>query len=353
MNPEIVPIHRKESLGEDGMLFVRTDGIHDTMIKVPLLVASVIIVATIMPIQSSFSSPRTLDLIIYPDGTTHVSAEIDMDPLATDYELELFGSTVDNFVAVGEDEFLLESDVIGNSALIETFGSSVISIQYDIHDLVSKQGRIWTFSLDTPSDFTLLLPQNSVIVTMTNIPIDSKITNEQNLLTLSGGNTEIDYIFGTTTPPVTNPPVTNPPVTNPPVTNTESSLTDLIPFAIVGGAVGLGATAYFMKKRKQPGSSVVLESEIIDNSKSNVTSLDTETIFELKPDIREDDKEIVKFISNNGGEVLESDLRKKFLQPRTTMWRAVKRLERHGIIEIEKKDMQNLVKLRKDMEEEE
>ena len=64
-------------------------------------------------------------------------------------------------------------------------------------------------------------------------------------------------------------------------------------------------------------------------------------------------KEIVKFISDNGGEVLESDLRKKFLQPRTTMWRAVKRLERHGIIEIEKKELQNLVKLRKNLEEEE
>ena len=61
----------------------------------------------------------------------------------------------------------------------------------------------------------------------------------------------------------------------------------------------------------------------------------------------------MRFISNNGGQVLESDLRKKFLQPRTTMWRAVKRLERNGIIEIEKKDLQNLVKLRKDMEEEE
>jgi len=38
-------------------------------------------------------------------------------------------------------------------------------------------------------------------------------------------------------------------------------------------------------------------------------------------------------------------------QPRTTMWRAVKRLERHGIVEIEKKELQNLVKLKKKLEE--
>ena len=51
------------------------------------------------------------------------------------------------------------------------------------------------------------------------------------------------------------------------------------------------------------------------------------------------------------GEALESDLRKKFLQPRTTMWRAVKRLERQGLIEITKKDLQNLVKIKIDTED--
>ena len=38
MNPQIVPIHRTESR-EDGMLFVRTDGIIDTMVNAPLIVA--------------------------------------------------------------------------------------------------------------------------------------------------------------------------------------------------------------------------------------------------------------------------------------------------------------------------
>ena len=51
--------------------------------------------------------------------------------------------------------------------------------------------------------------------------------------------------------------------------------------------------------------------------------------------------------------MLESKIRKKFLQPRTTMWRAVKRLERLGVVEIVKKDMQNMVKIKEEMEEEE
>lgn len=80
--------------------------------------------------------------------------------------------------------------------------------------------------------------------------------------------------------------------------------------------------------------------------------IEPETIFNLRPNLREDDKELINFIFNNGGQALESELRKKFLQPRTTMWRAVKRLERQGIIEIEKKDMQNLVRIKKELEDE-
>jgi uncharacterized membrane protein len=33
------------------------------------------------------------------------------------------------------------------------------------------------------------------------------------------------------------------------------------------------------------------------------------------------------------------------------MWRAVKRLERQGIIEIEKKDLQNIVRLKSSLED--
>ena len=330
----IEPIQLENSLGDDGILFVRNDCIFDTMVKTPLLVASMIIVAALLPIQSSFSSPRDLDLIIYSDGTTHVSTEIDIDPFLTDYELNLFGSSIDNLVVVGDNGFLLDADVVDNTALIQTFGSSVITIEYDIHDLVSKQGRLWTFSLDSSTDFTLLLPKNSAIVGMTNLPINMELINEQNQLTLSSGSTEIDYFFSTNT--IVNP-----------IENTQNEK-DYSLYVIIGGIIIIIlASIIIIIRNKQKNVKVI--NEVIKIQKNDV--LDLETIFKLKPDLREDDKELVKFIFNNNGEALESELRKKFLQPRTTMWRAVKRLEREGVIEIEKKDLQNLVKLCKTMEE--
>ena len=330
----IEPTQLKNSLGDDGILFVRNDCIFDTMVKTPLLVASMIIVAALLPIQSSFSSPRDLDLIIYSDGTTHVSTEIDIDPFLTDYELNLFGSSIDNLVVVGDNGFLLDADVIDNTALIQTFGSSVITIEYDIHDLVSKQGRLWTFSLDSNSDFTLLLPKNSAIVGMTNLPINMELINEQNQLTLSSGSTEIDYFFSTNT--IVNP-----------IENTKNEKDYSLYVIISGIIIVILASIIIIIRNKQKNVKVI--NEVVTIQKNDV--LDLETIFKLKPDLREDDKELVKFIFNNNGEALESELRKNFLQPRTTMWRAVKRLEREGVIEIEKKDLQNLVKLCKTMEE--
>ena len=335
MSSLIEPIQSKNPLGDDGILFVRNDDILDTMVKTFLLVVSVIIVAALIPTQSSFSSPRALDLIIYPDGSTHISTEIDLDPFQNDYDLDLFGSTIDNLVVIGDNEFLLTTDVMGDSALIQTFGSSIISVEYDIHDLVSKQGRLWTFSLDSPSEFTLLLPKNSAIVGMTNLPINMEIIDDQNQLTLSSGKTEIDYFYSTNL--------------SDSITNIETESNNVL-YVIIGGVmifiiIGFG----IMIHNKQKNLKLIQNIQTIQ--KNNVT--DIEMIFKLKPDLREDDKELVKFIFNSGGEVLESELRKKFLQPRTTMWRAVKRLEREGVIDIEKKDLQNLVKIRKNMEKQE
>ena len=344
MNPEIVPIHRKEFLREDGMLFVRTEGILETMVKAPLIIAGLMIVALTMPIQTSFGSTRMLDLTLYSDGSAHVSSQLEIDPLDPDYEVSLFGSSIDNFVVVGENGFLLSSEIIDDKAMIDTFGSSSISIDYDIHDLISKEGRVWTFTLDSPTDYSLLMPPNSIIVGMDALPSNMDLINDQTKLDLNSGLFEINYIFGSTQPPITQPPITTP----------EQPSNDISTIALVGVPIAaVVAGVAIVIKRKQTKSSSVIQTEDISKSQIKTDTTDTENIFNLRPDMREDDKEIIKFISANGGEALESDLRKKFLQPRTTMWRAVKRLERQGVIEISKKDLQNLVKLKKDLEEEE
>jgi len=343
LNPEIVPFHTKESLVEDGMLFVRTEGILNTMIRTPLILAGLIIAAIGMPIQTSFSSTRTLELTMYSDGSTHISTQIDVDALLPDFELDLFGPSVDNFIVVAEDGFLLSSEIMGNKTIIETLGSSSITVDYDIHDLISKEGRVWTFSFDSPSDFTLVMPTSSIIVGMSTIPKNMEILEEQTKLELSSGVTEINYILGIPQNTIDTPP------TNP--TNSEDYTLPVIFGGII--AAGLAGASIIIKRNKSKSLQSTIQTEIISDKPTERKFADPQAIFDFRPDMREDDKKIVQFISENGGRVFESELRKKFLQPRTTMWRAVKRLERLGVIEIDKKDLQNRVTLKKDLEEEE
>lgn len=341
MSLEIIPIHRKESLQQDGMLFVRTDSILETMVKAPLIIAALMVVALTIPIQTSSGSTRMLDLTLYSDGSAHISSQIEVDSLDPDYEVSLFGSSIDNFVIVDENGFLLSSEIINDKVIIDTFGSSFVSIDYDIHDLISKEGRVWTFTLDSPTDYSLLMPSNSIIVGMDALPSNMNLIDDQIKLDLSPGLSEINYIFGNIQPPVITPPVTTSELPN-------NDINAIVLGAFAAAIVGI----VVIIKRKQMKSSSVIQTKVISEPQIKTDTTDAENIFNFRPDMREDDKEIITFIFENGGEALESDLRKKFLQPRTTMWRAVKRLEREGVIEISKKELQNLVKLKKNLEEE-
>ena len=333
MNQQLNPLHRQESILEDGMLFVRTESILQTMAKLPILLAGFIIMAIAMPFQNSYSSTKTMDLIIYSDGSTHIFSEIEVDSLEADFALSLFGNEIDNFVAIGENDVLLSAEITNDVSTIGIFGSSTISINYDIHDLVSKEGRIWTFTLDAPTDYTLLMPENSVIVGMSALPLNMEIVDERTRLLLPSGPSEINYVFATPTP-------------FPPTPTTQNEFDSTL--IVIGGAI-VAASAigiiFLIRSQKKPEK--ITTTIIAETGKP----LEPETIFNLRPDLREDDKEMINFIFNNGGQALESELRKKFLQPRTTMWRAVKRLERQGIIEIKKKDMQNLVRIKKELED--
>jgi len=320
------------------MLLVRNTDILSTMVRIPIVVIGLVLVALSAPIQQSFGSSRTLDFTIYPDGSTHVFYELDVDPLELEITVELFGETIENITIIDEDGFLLSNEINHNLAVIETFGASHISIDYDTQDLVSKTGKIWAFTIDAPVQYSLLTPKDSVIIEMSNFPLSMQVENEQSHLTLPPGQANISYYISTLASAQSIQPIQ------------EDSTTDNSLILYFGGiaAVAIVAAIIIIKRKS---SRVEPSITIQKDEQPKPQSLNPEEIFKAKQDLREDDKEIINFISANGGQAYESELRKKFLQPRTTMWRAVKRLERQGIVEVEKKDEQNIVKLTSKLED--
>ena len=155
------------------------------------------------------------------------------------------------------------------------------------------------------------MPKNSVIVGMSTFPIDMNIDSDRTKILLPSGIAEITYFLAVAESSQILP-------------SEETSVTkdDNSMMYIAGGAiVAVTAIVAIAIKMKNKPKQIVSTSQTTVLEKNEPFNI--EKVLEM-PDLREDDKEIIKFIHENGGSALESDLRKKFLLPRTTMWRAVK-----------------------------
>jgi uncharacterized membrane protein len=394
----------------EAMLFVRINYILTSMVRAPIIAVCLLLLAFSFCIQYALSTSKVLEFTIYTDGTTHVFYQTDVDPQSPDFILGLYGNTTDNFVVQDQNGTLLSSKMNTNNVDVETLGASAIKVDYDTPDLVSKSGRTWTFHVNSPVDYSILLPANTVIVGMSTTPSDLQVVNGQSLISFPGGSVDINYIFGvlgtnqtatlaiqhaqdfisTVNSQGINTPLASEKLAEANTAFNEGRYSDAealandaknsaiqeqqttlstrqtgnsnntspistgnnnntIPILAVGGAVAAVIVMSIILKR----SKMTKEVPVPQIPQSNYVPPDKETIFRLKPELRQEDKDIVVFISEKGGRVFESELRKKFLLPRTTTWRAVKRLEREGIVEIEKVDQQNLIKLRKVEEDQE
>jgi hypothetical protein len=90
------------------------------------------------------------------------------------------------------------------------------------------------------------------------------------------------------------------------------------------------------------------EEQVLPLPTAEQTDLFREVIRILaeRPHLRPEDQRVLKFLAEKDGAAFESEVRNKFLLPKTTIWRLVKRLEREELIEIRKAGGQNLIKLR-------
>lgn len=290
---------------------------------------------TLAVLAAAVPAHAELQVEVYTDGLAHVSDRMEPDPQSPLLSVSLLGAEVDNFVATGQNDTLLTADFTGDIVLINAFGSSAVSINYDVHDLVSKEGRIWTFELNSSTSYTLVMPPGAVIVGMNTIPLSLDTTNERTRLEIPGGESTINYILSGSRQPAE--PAGAEPAQNIPDDS------GIMPAAAIAGAVGAAAIALLYRKKVFSGRQAAPERAIHQTPPLP----EPDNIFARIPDLRDEDREIIRYLCRNGGEASESSIRKKFLQPRTTMWRTIKRLERVGAVDVTKRDSLNIVRVRR------
>lgn len=401
MQQEYQVVRVQEALPE-GMIFVRIHYILTTMVRAPVVAICFLLLTLSSFVQYAIGSPKVLDFTIYADGTTHVFYQTDVDPQSPDFVMNAYGGSIENLVVQDENGTLLSSKVDTSAVTVATLGASTIKVDYDTPDLISKNGKTWTFHVNSPVDYSILLPKNTVIVGMSESPLNMQVVDDQSLISLPSGTSDISYVFGVlgtsqtatlaiqkaqdfintlNSTGVKTPlalaklaearadfdqgkysdaeslansaknialqeqtTISNP-STNSSSNHTPTNSSDNLSIYLLSGSVIAAAVAGIIIMKKTRAQKIIVPTEIPKND--GYVPPEKETIYKLKPDLRQDDKEIIAFISEKGGQVYESELRKKFLMPRTTMWRAVKRLEREDVVEIEKVDQQNLIRLKK------
>jgi uncharacterized membrane protein len=198
---------------------------------------------------------------------------------------------------------------------------STVDISYIAN--TSLVGNVFHLSINTDDNLTLKIPTSSVILlTLPKNIISFK--EEGGVLTLVvRGPQEIMYSLRV--PSITQtvaPTPTNTVTTQPTVVTPKPDYTSLLITGIVVVAVASGVT-YVVLRRGRVGD-----------------------IGKLLDDV---DRSIIRELKARGGSALQSELQDSIKVPKTTLWRHVKRLERLGVVRVEKVGLQNRVTLVRDV----
>jgi uncharacterized membrane protein len=106
-------------------------------------------------------------------------------------------------------------------------------------------------------------------------------------------------------------------------------------YIAAGLIILVAAGGYFIYSRKPSQEYAPVEVEI-----------DLETLFEEHPELRMDDREILKYLAENDGEAFAFDIRERFDIPRTSAWRMIQRLQRYEVVDERKIGGQSLISIK-------
>jgi len=143
-----------------------------------------------------YSEPVELSFEIYPDGYVAVDYLVDVDPSRSRVNVTLFGELYLDMLVEDQDGLLLDSSPIEGGLSVDTLGSVSVLVTYSTPDLTDKAGQIWRFGVSTPISATIVLPEDSTIVSLSSVPLAMSSLNGGLVLAMPEGEIEVAYTIG-------------------------------------------------------------------------------------------------------------------------------------------------------------
>jgi len=268
-----------------------------------------------------------MSLRVYPDGYALVTQSLVVDPKSTSIQVPLIAVSVSALVATDQNGSPLSygpSKGSGNIT-VYTLGATGVMVRYDTDNLTSKQGTVWTVAFTSEFNLTLILPQSSTVGSVSGTPYSINETNMSPEMSLSPGNWKVSYeeplVLSTSTATGTTGGTTTT-TGSPGGTLGGPGGVSYVELAEAGGLIaGLVAIVLVFRWWRKGG------------------------IGPVSKDLRPDDVQVLNFIQEKGGKVLEPEIRMRFALPKTSAWRQIKRLERLGYVKVTKIGSQNQIEI--------
>lgn len=140
-------------------------------------------------------TPTSLEVKVYPDGSTLVTYVVESDPTKVRVDVELFSDSYSNLIIRDEDGIPLGSTIIENGLTVDSIGASELVIVYTTSDLTTKEGPIWNLNLSSPVSTTVVLPQGAAIFDLGDIPTDLGNINGAQYVEMPAGEVYVSFIL--------------------------------------------------------------------------------------------------------------------------------------------------------------
>lgn len=253
-----------------------------------------------------------LTLTVYRDGYVKVNYQIAPEDFASQIDVSLLGSHYEDLFITDENGDPLQYTLDKNHVIVNVGGAQIVEISYYTPDLTSKEGLVWTLSVESDVPFKVILPNGSTVVDLSDIPMEIS----EGSITLPSGNQSVSYYLSSSDSTGT-------------VSGGSSSSNYVL------GALGILIIA-----------AIITGMKLVRGERKK--PVDREAFLRKmgRFDLNEDERRALLYILDKGGRASQAEVRNALGIPKTTAWRMFNRLENYGLVRIVKATKENWVELK-------